>query len=78
VYAYLIGEYPDIFYEPTDVKAWLIADSLEASRDSVNAALKLLIAQGFALDHGRTVNNVRRLTLARVRHLPPKQAASAA
>lgn len=63
VYAFLIANYPRIFFEPQDVKAWLIAETEQMGRDSVNDSLDLLVARGYILDHGRGQNNVRRLTL---------------
>lgn len=64
VYAHLIETYPRIFFEPTDAKAWLIAETTHLHRDSVNEGLNLLLARGYLLDHGRGLNNVRRVTVA--------------
>lgn len=64
VYAWLIANYPRIFFEPQDVKAWAIAEDEHMGRDSVNGALDLLTSRGYLLDHGRGQNNVRRLTIA--------------
>lgn len=64
VYAHLIETYPRIFFEPTDAKAWLIAQVTHLARDSVNESLDLLINRGYLIDHGRGLNNVRRVTIA--------------
>jgi hypothetical protein len=63
VYARLLRN-PLIFMQPQDVKAWALADQMGVDKKSVHAALALLIARGYAIDHGRSLNNVRRLTLA--------------
>lgn len=64
VYAHLIETYPRIFFEPTDAKAWLIAEVTGLARDSVNESLDLLINRGYLILHGRGLNNVRRVTMA--------------
>lgn len=62
VYAVLLRN-PRICYQPQDVKAWLIAETLHTHRDRVNAALNLLIHRGYVLEHGRGQNNVRQVTV---------------
>lgn len=74
VYASLVGR-PGIFFEPQDVKAWAIAESLGASRNSVNHSLDLLVSQGYAVEYPRGQNNVRRLMLVQIRRLHSNRAA---
>lgn len=62
VYAKLL-ENPRIFYDPMDVKAWLLAEQMGMARDTVNDALDALIRLGYLCDHGRGQNNVRRVTM---------------
>lgn len=62
VYVHLTED-PRILYEPRDVKAWLVAQQLGMSRDTVNDALDCLIKMGYLLDHGRGQNNVRRVSI---------------
>ncbi len=63
VYARLLRN-PKIFMEAQDVKAWALAKEMKVKSASVSAALTLLIERGYVIAHGRSVNNVRRLTLA--------------
>jgi hypothetical protein len=63
VYARLVRN-PLIFMQPQDVKAWALAAEMHVNKQSVSAALALLIKRGYAIEHGRSVHNVRRLTLA--------------
>jgi hypothetical protein len=63
VYARLLRN-PLIFMQPQDVKAWTLAEDMRVKRESVQVALSLLIDRGYVIDHGRSQNNVRRLTLA--------------
>jgi hypothetical protein len=63
VYARLLRN-PLIFMQPQDVKAWTLAEDMRVKRESVQVALSLLIDRGYVIDHGRSLNNVRRLTLA--------------
>lgn len=74
VYASLVGR-AGIFFEPQDVKAWLVAEVLGASRNSVNRSLDLLIRQGYVIEYARGQNNVRQLLLVHTRHLHSKRAA---
>jgi hypothetical protein len=53
-----------IFEVPQDVKAWALALQVKSSPVRVNAALDLLVEHGYVLEHGRGLNNVRRLTVA--------------
>lgn len=62
VYARLVRN-PLIFMHAQDVKAWVYAAEMKVQPRSVYAAINLLIARGYAIDHGRSVNRVRRLTL---------------
>jgi len=66
VYAHLLRN-ESIFFAPQDVKAWLLADTLKTHPDTVNAAIKLLVTRGYVIEHGRGMNNVRRLTIVRNR-----------
>lgn len=68
VYARLVRN-PRIFMEPQDVKAWALALDMHTHRDRVNGALDLLLARGYAIEHPRGLNNVRRITLAIERQL---------
>lgn len=52
------------FTTPRDVKSWVLAEELLVKKSTVIGALTLLIERGFLIDHGRSMNNVRRLTLA--------------
>jgi hypothetical protein len=63
VYARLVRN-PLIFLQPQDVKAWALANEMHVHRQSVAAALALLVQRGYAIDHGRGAHHVRRLTLA--------------
>jgi hypothetical protein len=62
VYARLLRN-PLIFMQPQDVKAWTLAEEMRVNPKSVQLALSLLIDRGYAIDHGRSFHNVRRLTL---------------
>lgn len=66
IYARLLKN-PRIFYEPLDVKAWLLADDLKMGRNTVNEALDLLVKRGYLLDHGRDGRNTRRVTIITTR-----------
>ncbi len=63
VYARLLRD-PMIFIKPKDLKAWVLADDMGVKPKTVYRAIGLLIERGYAHDHGRGVNNVRRITLA--------------
>jgi predicted transcriptional regulator len=52
------------FSQPRDVKGWVIAKELKVRPQTVYGSLDTLVARGFLTDHGRSVNNVRRFTLA--------------
>ena len=52
------------FVEPRDAKAWVIARELKVRPQTVNSSFDTLVERGFLTDHGRSVNNVRRFTLA--------------
>lgn len=66
IYAKLLKN-PRIFYEPLDVKAWLWAEQMGMSPNTVNKALKTLIELGYLVEHGRAQNHVRRVTIATTR-----------
>lgn len=75
VYFHLVAEFPDIFFAPQEVKAWLVSDEIDAARNTVNRSIDLLLERGYALEHEpRAMNNVRRLTLIRVRPVKPREA----
>lgn len=63
VYARLLRN-PLIFMQPQDVKGWVMAGEMGVKPKSVYRAIDLLVERGYAIDHGRSMNNVRRLTLA--------------
>lgn len=52
-----------IFVEPQEVKAAGLASDLNVDPRTIQAALALLIDRGYAVDHGRSGHNMRRLTL---------------
>lgn len=52
------------FTTPRDVKAWVLAEELCLKKITVIHALTLLVDRGFLIDRGRSMNRVRRLTLA--------------
>ena len=52
------------FSEPRDVKGWLVAEQLKVRAQTVNSSFDTRVERGFLTDHGRSVNNVRRFTLA--------------
>lgn len=58
-------------YEPQEVKAWLLAERVKMRKQTVLRALDLMVARGFLLDHGRAENNVRRVSIASTRDIPP-------
>lgn len=80
VYAVLLRN-PLVFMRPQAVKMWLIADQLRVEKKSAIAALNLLVARGYVIEHEREMNNVRTVTLAIDRVAPavsstPKDTAS--
>lgn len=70
VYAHLLRN-PLVFMHAQDVKVWLIAERLRTHRNRVSAAIDLLAARGYILEHPRGANNVRRVQLLMER-TPPK------
>jgi predicted transcriptional regulator len=52
------------FSQPRDVKGWVIAKELKVRPQTVNSSFDTLVERGFLTDHGRSLNNVRRFTLA--------------
>jgi hypothetical protein len=52
------------FSAPRDVKAWVLAEELCMKKTTVIHAFTTLVDRGFLIDHGRSMNNVRRFTLA--------------
>jgi predicted transcriptional regulator len=52
------------FSQPRDVKGWVIAKELKVRTQTVYVSLDTLVERGFLVDQGRSVNNVRRFTLA--------------
>lgn len=67
VYARLLRRGAAIFRTPQAVKIWLLAEQMRAHRESVIVALDLLIRRGYVVEHGREMNNVRRITIAKIR-----------
>ncbi len=63
VYAWLLRN-DRILEEPQEIKAWVVAEQLHVHRDSVKAALMVLIERGYVVEHPRGYNNVRRLSVA--------------
>src|SRR4051812_12154312 len=74
VYAHLV-RMPNVFFEPQDVKVWLIAERLHTHRDRVTAAIALLVERGYVREHDRGLNNVRRVTLLMQQSLPGQKEA---
>lgn len=72
VYAKLVHDYQEIFFEPQEIKGSGIALALHSGKDRVNRSLDLLVRCGYAAEHGRAMNNVRRLTLVRIRSTKPE------
>lgn len=68
VYARLLRN-PRIFDEPQDTKVWAIALEMHANRETVSAALDLLVARGYVIEHPRGPSRVRRLTIPQERQL---------
>lgn len=68
------------FSEPRDVKAWVLADELLMRKATVIKALGILVDRGFLIDRGRSMNNVRKFTLAwsRPHGSTPQRTATAA
>jgi hypothetical protein len=75
LYVRLLGEYPLILVKPHHVKAEYWAGRLSVRRDSITAALRLLIDRGYLVEIGRTTNNVREVMFAIERTCSPNQAA---
>lgn len=70
VYAHLLRN-PLVFMHAQPVKTWLIAQLLHADKGNVIAALNLLVARGYVIEHARGEKNVRQVTLAMERQPPP-------
>ena len=51
------------FVTTTDVKAWLVADTIHSSRERVGEALTWLTECGYLTEHARGQHGVRRFTL---------------
>lgn len=75
VYGYCLRTFPKIFFEPQDVKAWVIALELVMGRDTANESLDLLIERRYLVSHGRAEGNIRRVTMAIVRERLPSGSA---
>jgi hypothetical protein len=76
LYVRLIRSYPLIFYKPHHVKVDYWAEQLHTHRDRVSAALRLLIAKGYIVETGRTINNVREVMVALERATCPRNEAA--
>lgn len=69
VYASLLRD-PLIFYQPRDIKAWLLAKELKTKERAIFRALSLLVERGYVIEYGRGRNNVRQLIVPQVRATP--------
>ena len=55
---------PYILFKPYTFKEWFYAEQMKTDRKTVRRAIRLLIARGYVLDHGRGQNNTRTITIA--------------